>query len=187
MRGERLRTMLQSMGYSGSSPHARGTPIRPIRRGHGRRFIPACAGNAPFPRSLVPDLPVHPRMRGERGHGAPSLEAVTGSSPHAPGTRLQVVPRRASWRFIPACAGNAVDPRVRSSRAPVHPRMRGERLSRDALVRALLRFIPACAGNASLIAAHGFFSLDALPENTTPGTRARIAEVMLGAPLTERW
>ena len=28
-------------------------------------------------------------------------------------------------------------------------------------------------------AAHGFFSLDALPENTTPGTRARIAEVIL--------
>jgi 8-oxo-dGTP pyrophosphatase MutT (NUDIX family) len=37
------------------------------------------------------------------------------------------------------------------------------------------------------IAAHGFFSLDALPDNTTPGTRARIAEVMLGAPLSERW
>jgi 8-oxo-dGTP pyrophosphatase MutT (NUDIX family) len=37
------------------------------------------------------------------------------------------------------------------------------------------------------IAAHGFFSLDALPENTTPGTRARIAEVILGAPLSERW
>jgi ADP-ribose pyrophosphatase YjhB (NUDIX family) len=37
------------------------------------------------------------------------------------------------------------------------------------------------------IAAHGFFSLDALPENTTPGTQARIAEVMLGAPLSERW
>ena len=37
------------------------------------------------------------------------------------------------------------------------------------------------------IAAHGFFSLDALPENKTPGTWARIAEVMLGAPLSERW
>jgi 8-oxo-dGTP pyrophosphatase MutT (NUDIX family) len=37
------------------------------------------------------------------------------------------------------------------------------------------------------IAAHGFFSLDALPENTTPSTRARIAEVMLDAPPSERW
>jgi 8-oxo-dGTP pyrophosphatase MutT (NUDIX family) len=37
------------------------------------------------------------------------------------------------------------------------------------------------------IPAHGFFSLDALPEDTTPGTRARIGEVTLGAPLAERW
>jgi 8-oxo-dGTP pyrophosphatase MutT (NUDIX family) len=37
------------------------------------------------------------------------------------------------------------------------------------------------------IAAHGFFSLDALPESTTTGTRARIAEVMFGAPPSERW
>ena len=37
------------------------------------------------------------------------------------------------------------------------------------------------------ITAHGSFSLDALPENTTPGTRARIAEVILGTPLSERW
>lgn len=37
------------------------------------------------------------------------------------------------------------------------------------------------------IAAHGFFSLDALPEKTTPGTRARIVEVMLDAPRSERW
>jgi 8-oxo-dGTP pyrophosphatase MutT (NUDIX family) len=37
------------------------------------------------------------------------------------------------------------------------------------------------------IAAHGFFSFDALPEDTTPGTRARIAEVMLGAPVSGRW
>jgi hypothetical protein len=37
------------------------------------------------------------------------------------------------------------------------------------------------------IAAHGFFSLEALPEDTTRGTRARITEVMLGAPLSERW
>jgi 8-oxo-dGTP pyrophosphatase MutT (NUDIX family) len=37
------------------------------------------------------------------------------------------------------------------------------------------------------IAAHGFFSRDALPNNSTPGTRARIAEVMSGAPVSERW
>ena len=37
------------------------------------------------------------------------------------------------------------------------------------------------------IVAHGFFAPDALPEDTTAATRARIAEVLGGAPLSERW
>ena len=34
---------------------------------------------------------------------------------------------------------------------------------------------------------HGFFAPDALPEDTTRGTRARLAEVLDGAPRSERW
>jgi ADP-ribose pyrophosphatase YjhB (NUDIX family) len=37
------------------------------------------------------------------------------------------------------------------------------------------------------IVAHGFFALAALPEDTTRGTRARIAEVFEGAAISERW
>jgi ADP-ribose pyrophosphatase YjhB (NUDIX family) len=37
------------------------------------------------------------------------------------------------------------------------------------------------------IIGHGFFALDALPPETTPGTRRRIAEVFSGAPLSTRW
>lgn len=37
------------------------------------------------------------------------------------------------------------------------------------------------------IVAHGFFAPDALPADTTSGTRARIAEVLHGSPATERW
>jgi ADP-ribose pyrophosphatase YjhB (NUDIX family) len=37
------------------------------------------------------------------------------------------------------------------------------------------------------IMAHGFFSRDALPHDTTAATRARIAEVMMGAPISPRW
>jgi len=37
------------------------------------------------------------------------------------------------------------------------------------------------------IAACRFFALDELPGDTTAGTRARIAEVLLGAPVSERW
>jgi 8-oxo-dGTP pyrophosphatase MutT (NUDIX family) len=37
------------------------------------------------------------------------------------------------------------------------------------------------------IVAHGFFPLDALPPDTTAGSRARIAEVTGGKPGAERW
>jgi ADP-ribose pyrophosphatase YjhB (NUDIX family) len=37
------------------------------------------------------------------------------------------------------------------------------------------------------IVAHGFFALDALPDETTASTRARITEVLSGAPMGEHW
>ena len=37
------------------------------------------------------------------------------------------------------------------------------------------------------IVAHGFFPVDALPNDTTAATRARIVEVLGGAPSSERW
>jgi ADP-ribose pyrophosphatase YjhB (NUDIX family) len=37
------------------------------------------------------------------------------------------------------------------------------------------------------IMAHGFFALDALPEDTSAATRARIAEVLMGAPVSPQW
>ena len=33
----------------------------------------------------------------------------------------------------------------------------------------------------------GFFSADALPQDASNGTRRRIAEVLRGAPRSERW
>ncbi len=40
--------------------------------------------------------------------------------------------------------------------------------------------------NAEIIA-HGFFARDALPEGTTPATHVRIAEVLDGVAVRERW
>ena len=37
------------------------------------------------------------------------------------------------------------------------------------------------------IIAHGFFALDALPEDAGRATRARIAEILGGAPVSELW
>jgi ADP-ribose pyrophosphatase YjhB (NUDIX family) len=37
------------------------------------------------------------------------------------------------------------------------------------------------------IAESGFFALSALPEDTTPGTRRRLAEITAGSPVDSRW
>ena len=39
----------------------------------------------------------------------------------------------------------------------------------------------------SEIVAHGFFPVDALPPDTTQGTRARLAEIVHGAPKPQHW
>ena len=49
-------------------------------------------------------------------------------------------------------------------------------VSRDPAPDALARYL-----------AHGFFAVDALPNDTTAATRARIVEVLGGAPVSERW
>jgi 8-oxo-dGTP pyrophosphatase MutT (NUDIX family) len=37
------------------------------------------------------------------------------------------------------------------------------------------------------IVGHGFYPLDGLPDGTSPATRARLAEVTQGLPVSERW
>ena len=109
-------------------------------------------------------------MRGERSPFRRIWSASHGSSPHARGTLLFLSPLIAAYRFIPACAGNAWPGGHRPLSPPVHPRMRGERISGRIIVAKSQgssphargtpvsvattgtagRFIPACAGNAGL-------------------------------------
>ncbi len=156
---------------SGSSPHARGTPIS-----HGRmplrvRFIPARAGNT-MPGPASPGEPsVHPRTRGEHATSTRRGRSRRGSSPHARGTlgtgRREQIPAR----FIPARAGNTSCGMVCAALIAVHPRTRGEHSvtsystpsSRGSSPHARgtpgrrgcrhqgRRFIPARAGNTTLM------------------------------------
>ena len=66
MRGERDEAWLMLGHDAGSSPHARGTPMKYGLLFIFNRFIPACAGNACEAQAGGHHLTVHPRMRGER-------------------------------------------------------------------------------------------------------------------------
>ena len=168
MRGERGLREDVLVGAVGSSPHARGTldSINACKTMH--RFIPACAGNATGCPGSRCCSAVHPRMRGERCISSPITTSVSGSSPHARGTPGVSITKALAVRFIPACAGNATGSGPTTSQGTVHPRMRGERLTKwyasppkrgssphargtrfsDSRLIVMWRFIPACAGNA---------------------------------------
>ena len=168
MRGERRRLIIASRGSTGSSPHARGTREQADDSAGDVRFIPACAGNAGNTLVGTTIVTVHPRMRGERQHDRVTGHVGGGSSPHARGTPPTTDESGPVGRFIPACAGNALQQLALHAGLAVHPRMRGERppdwppsvgaggSSPHARGTHLVgkeqrhggRFIPACAGNA---------------------------------------
>ena len=169
IRGERGHSFTGALPPPGSSPHTRGTPGVGRRVRRDGRFIPAYAGNArPRPCASCAAT-VHPRIRGERLVGPIAEPPCLGSSPHTRGTLFLAREDVRVSRFIPAYAGNAGPLPGRIGRAPVHPRIRGERPGAGVSVPvvggssphtrgtrflteityASLRFIPAYAGNAA--------------------------------------
>ena len=107
--GERKRLMRGKNPLDGSSPRVRGTPTFGRISQRPRRFIPACAGNATCHEREERKQPVHPRVCGERPTALPTGGTFDGSSPRVRGTLAQPDAPAGGERFIPACAGNALD------------------------------------------------------------------------------
>ena len=113
--------------FRGSSPRVRGTRCAPCPPAGCRRFIPACAGNAPCWRHGGAKSAVHPRVCEERTVVEAPPGRFRGSSPRVRGTPPAGARRDLGRRLIPACAGNAPIFRAPTTGRPVHPRVCGER------------------------------------------------------------
>ena len=145
--GEHEYLKMLALIEAGSSPRVRGTRPRRVRRGRGRRFIPACAGNTGRTKCPGVRAPVHPRvcgehrerfMRGAFGDGSSPRVRGTRTAPRSPPTSPAVHPRVCGEHSVSigACRSDlGSSPRVRGTHGAV-------RVEDDAL-----RFIPACAGN----------------------------------------
>ena len=167
MRGEHLGRSPEVGVLLGSSPHARGAPLRTRGRRAAAGIIPACAGSTLRRRPVGVGGGDHPRMRGEHAPVSISRTALLGSSPHARGARGLASDAIRADRIIPACAGSTRLPKTIAWHNWDHPRMRGEHLrahhrtrptpgssphARGArgtawLVSAVRGIIPACAGS----------------------------------------
>ena len=134
-RGEHNMLAPPEAMFDGSSPLARGTRIPDTRQGRSSRFIPARAGNTHEKRRQARQVPVHPRSRGEHSNEAGEERFVIGSSPLARGTPGADHRELEEIRFIPARAGNTASPVWTRTRAPVHPRSRGEHSSHKILIQ----------------------------------------------------
>ena len=155
----------------GSSPRVRGTAPRCLHTPPPGRFIPARAGNRSRQPTARGWYAVHPRACGEQASPAPPFSRRSGSSPRVRGTVAVTSPRRASYRFIPARAGNSRPSTASPRPAPVHPRACGEQglpaqgvpfiggssprvRGTDVFVEVVGRrdrFIPARAGNSPAV------------------------------------
>ena len=116
----------------GSSPRVRGTRLRLFFRTLLPGFIPACAGNTPYPCRRTSLSAVHPRVCGEHYVGYVLTCPATGSSPRVRGTPCVSFKPYPLSRFIPACAGNTLITCPSLSLYPVHPRVCGEHSMRRA-------------------------------------------------------
>ena len=166
--GELNFTAFPGFQTIGSSPRMRGT-LKPLFQVRVlQRFIPAHAGNSDMSAAHSTISPVHPRACGELYRVRLQSVDLGGSSPRMRGTHQLQRPCHRRTRFIPAHAGNSLDPGDLLPEPPLHPRACGElrvladrephvigssprmRGTRSLWQRLGLgsRFIPAHAGNS---------------------------------------
>ena len=113
-------------GLWGSSPLARGAPLKVQVRGHPAGLIPARAGSTTQRLSRPSMLGAHPRSRGEHTAVIIADGEYLGSSPLARGALVRRQPRNTLGRLIPARAGSTVACARAGVGARAHPRSRGE-------------------------------------------------------------
>ena len=147
--GENRPDLAGTGSTGGSSPRARGKPVRAVHPGVHRRLIPARAGKTPITDLERRGPRAHPRARGENDHGAEGVEALGGSSPRARGKLEGVIPATRTVGLIPARAGKTWMWASMAARRRAHPRARGENHRVEPRSRALTGSSPRARGKPS--------------------------------------
>ena len=117
--------MLRQPVAVGLSPRVRGNQITtPPPKGNGGS-IPACAGEPTSASPVAHATRVYPRVCGGTELGQGKHRHVQGLSPRVRGNPMRWLRRIATWRSIPACAGEPSGASSLRCRSPVYPRVCG--------------------------------------------------------------
>src|SRR5690606_29656054 len=98
--GEQGRGVLVAIVHYGTSPRLRGTGAERINQRHGRRYIPASAGNSTSPATDRTGWPVHPRVCGEQIYRLERWHVHGGTSPRLRGTDTGAGEDASGYRYI---------------------------------------------------------------------------------------
>ena len=112
------------IGY-GSSPHTWGIRILTHVLQALARFIPTYVGHTGLAGLLMPNLSVHPHIRGAYSNQLTAQQRAAGSSPHTWGILPVGMIYRKLIRFIPTYVGHTASNLGGDSMATVHPHIRG--------------------------------------------------------------
>ncbi len=129
-RGEHHEGTSPSGENTGSSPLARGAPIRARAASSRCGLIPARTGSTTATATPPTGTWAHPRSRGEHHRGLVVHAFLEqGSSPLARGAPNSSDLSASAFGLIPARAGSTIRGRSRTTRRRAHPRSRGEHVS----------------------------------------------------------
>ena len=125
-RGDHPLRSLRLMSRTGSSPLARGPPVKVTDLATGKGLIPARAGTTMMRAPMLSHSRAHPRSRGDHFAACELSLLVQGSSPLARGPHEESSGDFVGGGLIPARAGTTCLTGRGWSRNRAHPRSRGD-------------------------------------------------------------
>ena len=140
---------------SGSPPRRRGKVDGPPAQVGRGRITPAQAGRSPYFLYGKKDYKDHPRIGGEKAELTAAVISAMGSPPRRRGKGYREFGIDISDRITPAQAGKSVAPRQKRSALWDHPRVGGEKTSKNAGSSAAWGSPPRGRGKASALYSPG--------------------------------
>ena len=126
--GEHLKSPLDDLSQTGSSPRVWGAHAHPVREGEGVRLIPTCVGSTNAADTGSNHSAAHPHVCGEHLPNNRLDPLANGSSPRVWGARADEQWAESVKRLIPTCVGSTTSSRGYLHHQAAHPHVCGEHI-----------------------------------------------------------